>query len=379
MALPGRSQTVESLDPTPENVVALASRTQRIAGDKVDGIHRITRMTNMLSINAAIEASRAGAAGGSFKVLADEMKSLSNQVARLAGEMQGEVAASLAALEDLGQRMSDEVRGQRLVDLALNAIEIMDRNLYERTCDVRWWATDAAVVACLEDDSTAARAHAAKRLGVILESYTVYLDLWIADAEGRVVANGRPDRYRTAQGISVRDRTWFREAMTSASGAGYAVSEIASEPGLGGATVATYSAAIRAGGQRHGRVLGVLGIHFDWVAQAQVVVDGVRLSEAERARTRVFLVDARQRVIAASRAGEPAPRSVPAEAVAGRSGTWWDGNGTLWSHHRTPGYETYAGLGWSGVIAQHPDPAAKQACGTAGAWREHGGHERPVR
>ena len=346
----------ENLDPTPENVVALASRTQRIAVEKVAGIHRITRMTSMLAVNAAIEASRAGSAGGSFKVLADEMKSLSNTVEHLAREMQGEVAASLSALETLGTRMSEEVRGQRLVDLALNAIEIMDRNLYERTCDVRWWATDAAVVACVEDRSAAARAHAAQRLGVILESYTVYLDIWIADAEGRVVANGRPDRYRGVPGIPVRDRQWFQDAMATASGADYAVADIATEPALGQAPVATYSAAIRAGGHANGRVLGVLGIHFDWAAQARAVVEGVRLTEAEKARTRVYLVDSRERVIAASRSSDEARATVPAEAVAGSSGIWEDGNGTLWAHHRTPGYETYEGLGWSGVIEQRPLP-----------------------
>ncbi len=36
--------------------------------------------------------------------------------------------------------MSHRANGERLVDLALNAIEIIDRNLYERSCDVRWWA-----------------------------------------------------------------------------------------------------------------------------------------------------------------------------------------------------------------------------------------------
>ena len=35
-----------------------------------------------------------------------------------------------------------------MVDLSLNAIELIDRNLYERTCDVRWWATNSAVVDC---------------------------------------------------------------------------------------------------------------------------------------------------------------------------------------------------------------------------------------
>ena len=45
-------------------------------------------------------------------------------------------------------RMTDRSRGERMVDLSLNAIELIDRNLYERTCDVRWWATDSAIVDC---------------------------------------------------------------------------------------------------------------------------------------------------------------------------------------------------------------------------------------
>jgi hypothetical protein len=39
-----------------------------------------------------------------------------------------------------------QIRGSRLPDLSLNAIDIIDRNLYERSCDVRWWATDSAIV-----------------------------------------------------------------------------------------------------------------------------------------------------------------------------------------------------------------------------------------
>jgi hypothetical protein len=73
--------------------------------------------------------------------------------------------------------------------LALNAAELIDSNLYERTHDVRWWATDSAVVECLAHSSDGAIAHATQRLGVILSAYTVYLDLWICDAKGRVIAS----------------------------------------------------------------------------------------------------------------------------------------------------------------------------------------------
>ena len=31
---------------------------------------------------------------------------------------------------------------------------------------------------------------------VILGAYTVYLDLWLCDLDGKVIANGRADRFR---------------------------------------------------------------------------------------------------------------------------------------------------------------------------------------
>jgi hypothetical protein len=46
-----------------------------------------------------------------------------------------------------------------------------------RACDVRWWATDSAVVDCAADRNPANVSYVAKRLAVILRAYTVYLDL----------------------------------------------------------------------------------------------------------------------------------------------------------------------------------------------------------
>jgi hypothetical protein len=44
-------------------------------------------------------------------------------------------------------------------DLSLNAIELIDRNLYERTCEVRWWVTDSAVVECAANPNAATVSH----------------------------------------------------------------------------------------------------------------------------------------------------------------------------------------------------------------------------
>ena len=39
-------------------------------------------------------------------------------------------------------------------------IDLIDRNLYERTCDVRWWATDSAMVAAAAEKGYATGAFA---------------------------------------------------------------------------------------------------------------------------------------------------------------------------------------------------------------------------
>ncbi len=111
--------------------------------------------------------------------------------------------------------MADAAVGSRLVDLALNAIEIIDRNLYERTCDVRWWATDSAIVDAAADASDSHCSYASKRLGVILSAYTVYLDLWLCDMDGRIIANGRPERYNV-KGLDVSREPWFARAAALA-------------------------------------------------------------------------------------------------------------------------------------------------------------------
>ncbi len=352
MTARGTGRQPEAAEATPEGVLALVDRAATVAADKARAIHAITSQTRILALNATIEAARAGEAGRGFAVVAGEVKSVAGEVARLAGEMDGELREAFGALRAVGERMSAELRGQRLVDLALNAVEIIDRNLYERSCDVRWWATDAAVVAAVACPSAEAAAHASRRLGVILSAYTVYLDLWICDAAGRVIANGRQDRYPAVRGLDASGKGWFRQALASASGEEFAVADVARCPALGGVPVATYAAAIREGGETRGRVLGVLGIHFDWAPQADAVVRGVRLTPEERGRSRVLLVDAGGRVLAASDGAGVLEERVSLPQDSGGSGFATDAAGRTIAWHRTPGYETYRGLGWSGVITQ---------------------------
>lgn len=338
-----------------EQILDLAIGLSRETEAKISALDQIMLKTHMLSVNARLEAARAGDAGKSFAVVAREMGMVATEVNTLSATLNTTIAENANRIREAGQAMTLEFQGNRLAALARNAVEIIDRNLYERSCDVRWWATDSALVDALQNPSAASATHASSRLATILRSYTVYLDLWIADSSGRVVAHGRPDRYPGLIGSRVDGTDWFRRGLSCPSGDSFVVCDIQTNSGLGGAAVATYATAIRAGGEVQGRPLGVLGIFFDWAPQAQDIVDGVSLSDAERAAARVMLLDARHRIIASSapvRPGETFPLQV--------TGPWghYRQDHRLIAYGVTPGYETYRGLGWYGCIAMNQDLGA---------------------
>ncbi|KWK29899.1 chemotaxis protein [Burkholderia stagnalis] len=340
----------------PQAIVDLTHQVKKLATGKIGDINDINRETTFLALNALIEAARAGDAGKGFAVVANQVKHVSKRIGDITDGLNKELAGALTRLTELGDSMIERMRsheGQRCADLALNMIDIVDRNLYERSCDVRWWATDSSVVDCVTHERAATRAHASERLSVILDSYTVYKELWVVNADGVVVASGREATY-PVQGRHVGDARWFKAAMKTSSGADYAASDIERLPWLKQAQVATYSTAIRDGGQEHGRPLGALVIFFDWEPQAAAVVNGVRLSDDERARTRCMIVDASSRVIASSDGkgvlDEPFRLQTDGRAV----GFYRMRDGATVSFAATPGYETYKGLGWYGVICQRP-------------------------
>jgi hypothetical protein len=162
-----------------------------------------------------------------------------------------------------------------------------------------------------------------------------------------VIANGRADRFHVI-GQNVASTRWFRDACALRSGDDYVASDVECQPLLGGAQVATYCATVREGGKANGKPIGVLAIHFDWEPQARTIVQGVRVGASDKAR--VVLVDSSFRVIAASDGQGLLTERVPLSMKGGRSGFYHDASGKLIAYHATPGYETYRGLGWFGVI-----------------------------
>lgn len=338
----------------PERIISLSRKVGSIADHKITQIKQITRETRILALNAIIESARAGDAGKGFGVVAGEVKAISDRITDIAEDLTVELAGAIDELSILGEKLVRQVRGQRLADLAANVIELIDRNLYERSCDVRWWATDQAVLDALTHrdlpDAAAMATTACERLAVILGSYTVYLDLWVVGLDGKVIATGRGNRFSHVVGASVAKADWFKRALGTRSGEEYIACDIEVEPLLGNQQVSTFATAVRAGGKAYGEPIGVLGIFFDWQPQAAAVVKGIRIAEEDWQMTRCLLVDENHRVIAASDG-----RGVLLEQVhlpSDKQVGYYQTDQTVTGYALTPGYETYPGQGWYGVVVQ---------------------------
>ena len=353
---PSNSAKTDSFDNWIESIRQLSKSISSKMNNSLRQIDDINMRVRLLSFNAQIQAAKAGDAGRTFAVVANEIGNLSTNTAQVAEGLAEETKHDITQLSEISDRLDSVVRGGRLVDLALTNIDLIDRNLYERSCDVRWWATDASAVDALTNPGTDSSRHACERLGVILNAYTVYYDIVLCDLNGTVIANGRSGKYKSI-GMNVAANEWFRKARTSASGDDFGFETVHASPLVQGQHVLAYSCGVRRDGQPNGELIGVLGILFNWEALAQTIVHRTPLSQSEKEVSRVCIIDPSGTILADSKNAILKERlnisHLESFILQGKGFTIAEDHGipTLYAVATAPGYETYS-TGWHSLIIQ---------------------------
>ncbi|QPG64127.1 methyl-accepting chemotaxis protein [Pseudomonas sp. BIGb0427] len=125
---------------TAELIGNLAEESRDI-GKVLDVIRGLADQTNLLALNAAIEAARAGEAGRGFAVVADEVRALAHrtqqstsEIERMIGSIQGGTEQAVNSMRNSTERAESTLNIARGAGLALETItgavaEINERNL----------------------------------------------------------------------------------------------------------------------------------------------------------------------------------------------------------------------------------------------------------
>jgi len=173
----------------------------------------------------------------------------------------------LSTIKDTVGNLENTIMEGLIFDVKASAklgIEIMDRNLYERANDSRWWAMTPVF-----EEELSAETPNIKRLTEVLHYinslYTVYTNLFIYDRNATIIASSNDPHIL---GKKVSDE-YISKTLSNSNAQNYFVSNFDTTPFYNDKATYIYSATIRS----NERTIGGIGIVFDAYPQFQAMLN----------------------------------------------------------------------------------------------------------
>lgn len=242
-------------------------------------------------------------------------------------------------VQQLGQEHLDEL-GDELASVAQCTVDILVRNLFERTADVGFLATDDSLrhfCALPAEARDAARPALRRRLAEYRDKYTVYDDILLLGPQGELLARLDEQHPLAASTDPLVAQALGQPGYVER----YGVSDLAPDLAAQGQAALLYAHRVEDG---HGRALGVLVLRFRCVDELQRIFASV---DDERRHVAIALIDSRQQVLISNDPSHVPPGARLAVSADGQVAvTVFGGREYLSVTCASRGYQGYAGPGW---------------------------------